>query len=217
MYRSSNPLRTASQSRVFRLSLERQRTIRKKPGIAPPIGGVYLSCDLRERVSAEESHFLPALSLVANLGGHTMAESIRFEVRCTPSARFSVLCRPSTKYAEEARKCATKWRSSYRSGPQRHGLSGRMPRFIRLSLQAICGVTLARTSWFTISVSSSCRSDPDIISHRVADFLALSDSLLSADWVDERQITLKFDHARILADAKAKIFSHLQLASTCPS
>jgi 8-oxo-dGTP diphosphatase len=39
----------------------------------------------------------------------------------------------------------------------------------------------------------------------------------SADWVDERQITLKFDHARILADAKAKIFSHLQLASTCPS
>ena len=62
---------TASQSRVFRLSLETQRTIRNKPGIAPPIGGVSLLCDLRERVSGEESHFLTGLSLVANFGGHT--------------------------------------------------------------------------------------------------------------------------------------------------
>jgi 8-oxo-dGTP diphosphatase len=31
----------------------------------------------------------------------------------------------------------------------------------------------------------------------------------SADWVDTRQITLGFDHARILADAKAKVAKRL--------
>jgi 8-oxo-dGTP diphosphatase len=33
----------------------------------------------------------------------------------------------------------------------------------------------------------------------------------SAEWLDARQVTLGFDHARILADAKPKIFSHIRL------
>jgi 8-oxo-dGTP diphosphatase len=33
----------------------------------------------------------------------------------------------------------------------------------------------------------------------------------SAEMVDAGQVTLGFDHSRILADAKAKIFSHIQL------
>jgi 8-oxo-dGTP diphosphatase len=33
----------------------------------------------------------------------------------------------------------------------------------------------------------------------------------SAAWLDPRQVTLGFDHARILADAKPKIFSHIRL------
>lgn len=36
-----------------------------------PIGGGSLSLDPRERVSAEERHFLPGLSLRADFGGHT--------------------------------------------------------------------------------------------------------------------------------------------------
>jgi 8-oxo-dGTP diphosphatase len=32
----------------------------------------------------------------------------------------------------------------------------------------------------------------------------------SAEWVDTSQVTLGLDHAQILADAKAKIFSHIR-------
>ena len=39
----------------------------------------------------------------------------------------------------------------------------------------------------------------------------------SAEWLDPHQVTLGFDHARILADAKAKIFSHIRLDARCPS
>ena len=45
--------------------------LRKKPGIAPPIGDGCLAPDVRERVSAQERRFLPGLSLQANFGGHT--------------------------------------------------------------------------------------------------------------------------------------------------
>ena len=69
--RSLQPPSTATQSRDFRLSPETQRTLRKKPGIARPIGGSSLSRDLRERISVEERRFLPGLSLRANFGGHT--------------------------------------------------------------------------------------------------------------------------------------------------
>ena len=34
---------------------------------------------------------------------------------------------------------------------------------------------------------------------------------MSAEWIDAHQVTLGFDHARILTDAKAKILSHIQL------
>lgn len=32
----------------------------------------------------------------------------------------------------------------------------------------------------------------------------------SAEWLDTSQVTLGLDHAQILADAKAKIFSHIR-------
>ena len=45
VHRTSNPMLSASQSRVFRLSPETQRLLPKKPRIAPPIGGGAASCD----------------------------------------------------------------------------------------------------------------------------------------------------------------------------
>ena len=39
----------------------------------------------------------------------------------------------------------------------------------------------------------------------------------SAEWLDTREVTLGFDHERILADAKAKIFTHPIGNARCPS
>ena len=39
----------------------------------------------------------------------------------------------------------------------------------------------------------------------------------SAEWLDAQQVTLGFDHARILTDAKAKILSHIIGSARCPS
>ena len=71
MIRGSNPVRTATQSRVFSLSPDLRDTLPKKPGIAPPSGGHPLGSDARERVSAEERRVLAGLSLLGIFGGHT--------------------------------------------------------------------------------------------------------------------------------------------------
>ena len=39
----------------------------------------------------------------------------------------------------------------------------------------------------------------------------------NAEWLDTRQVTLSFDHARILADAKAQLFIHPIASARCPS
>ena len=39
----------------------------------------------------------------------------------------------------------------------------------------------------------------------------------NAEWLETREVTLGFDHARILADAKAKIFTHPIGTARCPS
>jgi 8-oxo-dGTP diphosphatase len=44
-----------------------------------------------------------------------------------------------------------------------------------------------------------------------------SSDATNAEWLDTREVTLGFDHARILADAKAKIFTHPIGNTRCPS
>ena len=39
----------------------------------------------------------------------------------------------------------------------------------------------------------------------------------NAEWLETREVTLGFDHARILADAKAKIFTHPIGTARCPA
>jgi hypothetical protein len=96
--------------------------LRKKPGIAPPIGSGALSRDLRERVSAEERRFLVGLSLLANFRGHT-----RPAADGTPTAEHHVhrssnpLNNPSIMMCVELRiRC---------SQPPSRGISGSLATF----------------------------------------------------------------------------------------
>ena len=54
-----------------------------------------------------------------------------------------------------------------------------------------------------VSIAYTTRLPSDVLPRAGSD-------ATSAEWVDTSQVTLGFDHAQILADAKAKIFSHIR-------
>ena len=155
--RSLRPRSTATQSRVFRLSPETRRMLRKKPRIAPPIGVASLSRDPRKRVSAEECRFLPSLSLRANFGGHTSRVAdgprdqrsimmcVELRIRCSqpPSRGVSTLSRHSLKRSEEARNCATNWWSFF-SLPAFLNQFGRSAEIRRRIAVYLCNLTPER-------------------------------------------------------------------------
>ena len=107
------------------LSRDTRQSVRKKPGIARPIGRLSLGLEDRESVSAEESRVFSGLSLLGIFGGHTCRRSrwsppsasimmcVELRIRCSqpPSRGFSALSGHSPNSPEEARNCATNWRS----------------------------------------------------------------------------------------------------------
>ena len=54
-----------------------------------------------------------------------------------------------------------------------------------------------------VSIAYTTRLPSDVLPRAGSD-------ATSAEWVDTSQVTLGLDHAQILADAKAKIFSHIR-------
>ena len=55
-----------------------------------------------------------------------------------------------------------------------------------------------------VSIAYTTRLPSDVLPRAGSD-------ATSAEWVDTNQVTLGLDHAQILADAEAKIFSHIRL------
>jgi hypothetical protein len=115
--RGSNPTRSASQSRVFRLSSEIHRSLQTKPRIATLIGSLSLIKCAGESVSARGRRSSPVLFLQATFGGHTshgadghticLALRCYTEVgiRCTqPPSRASRVISPNQAPSMSARR-----------------------------------------------------------------------------------------------------------------
>jgi hypothetical protein len=76
---------------------------------------------------AENSQYFPADQGISDSGDAFAVASLHSHL----VARFSALSRASPKLPEEARICATNWRSFFHTGRERDRLSARTPRFFR--------------------------------------------------------------------------------------